>query len=211
MRVFPGLRDSFAPMLVLDRSALAQIDPSADRDNQVWTSDAEYGPAVRAIVADHYSVLTELTSQVLIGNTGLLPVTWIFGYLRALAVLIGLVAVAGLVFALSARSRRRTVSYVMSRRMGMSQGTHIRSLIIELAIAVGAGWLAGVVVGSAADGLVYRSLDVFPNLPPPPSFSLPVTVLLLTALIVAAVVVAAALATHLLSERARPAEILRLE
>jgi putative ABC transport system permease protein len=211
MAVFPGLRNGFAPMLVLDRTALDQIDQDADRDNQVWTSDSQYGSAVKAILADHFTVLTELDSDVLIGNTGLLPVTWIFGYLRALAFLIGLVAVAGLVFALSARARRRTVSYVMSRRMGMSQGTHVRSLLIELFLAVVTGWLAGAIVGAATNQLVYKSLNVLPDLPPPPSFTLPWRVLALSGLVVAGVVVVAALVTHWLSERARPAEILRIE
>ena len=137
--------------------------------------------------------------------------TWIFGYLRALAVLIGLVALAGLVFGLAARSRRRVVSYVLSRQMGMSQATHLKSLLVELLFVIGAGWIAGVVVGAGADDLVYRDLDVFPHLPPPPVFALPVAVLVTTAAIVVAVVLVAAAGTHWVSERARPAEILRLE
>ena len=208
---FPGLRDGFQPMIVVDRAALAQVDPSADRDNQVWTTDADYSSALHAIVADHFTVLTELTSRVLVGNTGLLPVTWIFGYLRSLAVLIGLVSVAGLVFALAARSRRRAVSYVMSRRMGMRRATHVRSLVIELALAAGSGWLAGSAVGSVAYGLVYRSLDIYPDLPPPPSFAVPWVVLVITAGILAAVVLLAAVGTQLASDRARPADVLRLE
>ena len=211
MPVFPGLRDSFEPMLVIDRSAFGLLDPSADRINQVWTSTSQYDAMAGALRADHYSILTELSPQVLFGNTGLLPVTWIFGYLRALAVLIGLVALAGLVFALAARSRRRAVSYVLSRQMGMSRLTHLRSLVVELALAVGAGWLLGVVVGAAADGLVYRSLDVFAALPPAPSFSWPVHVIAVMAFIVVLVVLLSALVTQLASERTRPADVLRLE
>jgi putative ABC transport system permease protein len=211
MPAFPGLRDSFEPLVVIDRAAFSLVDPAADRDNQVWTTNADYGPALRAIAADGYTVLTELSSQVLIGNTGLLPVTWIFGYLRALAVLIGVVALAGLVFGLAARSRRRVVSYVLSRQMGMSQSTHLKSLAVELLTILGAGWLIGCAVGAAADDLVYRNLDVFPELPPAPTFALPTLVLAVTAAIVVVVVVIAALGTHWASERARPAEILRLE
>jgi len=211
MPVFPGLRDSFEPMLVIDRSAFGLLDPNADRVNQVWTSTAQYNATATALRVDHYAILTELSSQVLFGNTGLLPVTWIFGYLRALAVLIGLVAIAGLVFALAARSRRRAVSYVLSRQMGMSRLTHLRSLVVELALAVGVGWLLGVVVGAIADGLVYRSLDVFAALPPVPSFSWPAQVTVVTALIVVVVVLLAAVATQLASDRTRPADVLRLE
>ncbi|MGI8761370.1 MAG: hypothetical protein ACR2LF_08790 [Jatrophihabitantaceae bacterium] len=209
--VFPGLRNGSRPMLVIDRSAIGRIDPNADRLNQLWTSDAQLSAALALLKRDGFSVLTELTSQLVIGTTGLLPVTWIFGYLQALAVLIGVVAIAGLVFALAARTRRRTVSYVLSRRMGMTRTAHLRSLLIELSLVVGFGWLAGSGVGAAAFAFVYRALDVYPALPPPASFVVPTTTLLLTALVTALVVLLASVSTHTLAERARPAEILRLE
>jgi putative ABC transport system permease protein len=209
--VFPGLRNGSRPMIVVPTSSLVSVDPNADRLNQWWTSDKELGSAYALMEQEGFSVLTELTSDVVIGTTGLLPVTWIFGYLRALAVLIGVVAIAGLIFALAARTRRRTVSYVLSRRMGMSKLTHVRSLVLELVLVVGFGWLAGSGVGAAAFGVIYRALDVYPALPPPMSFVLPAATLALTALVTAAVVLAASLATHALAERAKPAEILRLE
>ena len=53
--------------------------------------------------------------------------------------MIGMVAIAGLIFALAARTRRRTVSYVLSRRMGLTKAAHLRSLVIELGIVVGLG------------------------------------------------------------------------
>ncbi|MEO8887736.1 MAG: FtsX-like permease family protein [Jatrophihabitantaceae bacterium] len=209
--VFPGLRNGSRPMIVVNAAALVGVDSNADRLNQWWTSDNRFDAALALIHRDGYSVLTEITSDVVIGTTGLLPVTWIFGYLRALAVLIGVVAVAGLVFALAARTRRRTVSYVMGRRMGLRPLTHLRSLLIELALVVGFGWLAGSGVGAGAFALIYRALDVYPALPPPMAFVLPAATLAVTALVTAAVVVFAAVATHTLAERANPAEILRLE
>jgi ABC-type antimicrobial peptide transport system permease subunit len=198
-------------MVVVDRTALSHVDTNADRLNQVWTSDAQLDEAVLWIKAAGYNVLTEITSDVVIGTTGLLPVTWILGYLRALAILIGVVAIAGLVFALAARTRRRTVSYVLSRRMGMTKLTHLRSLLVELAIVVGFGWLLGSGAGAAAFGVIFRSLDVYPSLPPPAAYGLPAGTLVATAVVTAAVVVLASLATHALAERANPAEILRLE
>lgn len=209
--VFPGLRNGSRPMLVVPTHALDSVDSNADRLNQWWTSDRQLESAYALIQHDGFSVLTEITSDVVIGTTGLLPVTWIFGYLRALAVLIGVVAIAGLVFALAARTRRRTVSYVLSRRMGMSKLTHLRSLVLELVLVVGLGWLAGSGVGAAAFGIIYRALDLYPSLPPPMAFVLPAATLAATAVITATVVLLASVATHALAERARPAEILRLE
>ncbi|TAM88168.1 MAG: ABC transporter permease [Jatrophihabitans sp.] len=209
--VFPGLRNGFRPMVVVDVRALSHVDPQADRQNQFWTDSSNLAAGYALLHRDGFSVLTEITSDVVIGTTGLLAVTWVFGYLRALAVLIGIVAVAGLVFALASRTRRRTVGYVLSRRMGMSKGAHLRSLLIELALVVGFGWLAGSGMGAASFGAIYRALDVYPALPPPMAFVLPAATLALTALVTAAVVFLAALATHALAQRADPAEILRLE
>jgi putative ABC transport system permease protein len=209
--VFPGLRNGYRPMVVVNVRALTHVDPDADRQNQFWTDDENLTSGYALLTRENFSVLTEITSDVVIGTTGLLPVTWVFGYLRALAVLIGVVAVAGLVFALASRTRRRTVSYVLSRRMGMSKGTHVRSLVLELALVVGFGWLAGSGMGAASFGTIYRALDVYPALPPPMSFVLPAATLALTAVVTAAVVLLASIATHALAERAKPADILRLE
>lgn len=209
--IFPGLRNGFRPMIVVDETALRTVDSNADREYQLWTSSAQLDNALGLLARGGYTVLTEITSDVVIGTTGLLPVTWIFGYLRALAILIGVIAIAGLVFALAARTRRRKVSYVLSRRMGLGKRTHLLSLILELLLVVGFGWLAGSGVGAGAFGVIYRSLDVYPALPPPISFVLPVATIAVTAAVTAIVVLAAALATQALAERARPAEILRLE
>jgi putative ABC transport system permease protein len=214
--VFPGLRNSNFPMVVVDQRALAKVDASgaglnSERLNQFWTDVADYGAARHLIERNGFSVLFELTSDVVVGTTGLLPVTWLFGYLRALAVLIGVVAIAGLVFGLAARTRRRRVSYVLSRRMGMSKAAHLNSLLIELTLIIGLGWVAGSGLGLGSFGVVYGAFDVYPALAPPPDFAVPTQPIQLTALIAASIVVLAAAATHLLAERTRPAEILRLE
>lgn len=209
--VFPGLRDRYRPLLVMDRRALVGLDAGIDVVTQIWTTNAQYSAALRALAADkEYSILVELTGTVIVGNTGLLPVTWTFGYLRALAGLIGLVAVVGLVFALAARTRRRAVSYVLSRRMGLRAGAHLRSLLIELLLVVGAGWVLGALVGLGCAVLVTPQLDVYPTLLPPPSLAVPLGLLGGTAAAVVGLVLLAALATDRLARRARPGEILRL-
>lgn len=209
--VFPGWRNSAYPLVVVNQRRLSHIDPEVERLNQMWTDDAHYG-AARALLARHnYSVLFELTSDVVVGNSGLLPITWLFGYLRALAILIGLVAVAGLVFGLAARTRRRRVSYVLSRRMGMSKSVHLASLLVEIGTVVGLGWVAGSAFGVGAFRGVYRAFDVYPDLRPPPTFTTPVYPLVVTAVVVVVVVSAAAVATQVLAERTKPAEILRIE
>jgi putative ABC transport system permease protein len=209
--VFPGLRNGAFPMIVLDRAALHGVDPMTDRANQVWTSDADVARVHAMVAEDGYTVLGELSPQLLITETGLLPVTWIFGYLRALAFLIGGVAAAGLVFALAARVRQRTVAYVFTRRMGMSQWTHIRSLLTELCLVVGTGWAAGAVAGAIGFGVIVPALDVYPQLPPGAVFSLPASIFLGTGITVAVTAIVAAVTAHQLAEHAEPAAVLRLE
>jgi putative ABC transport system permease protein len=198
-------------MVVVDRAALRDVDPNADRNNQVWTSTAHITAARNVIDRAGYSVLDEVTPNVVVATTGLLPLTWIFSYLRALAIMIGMVAIAGLIFALAARTRRRTVSYVLSRRMGLTKAAHLRSLVIELGIVVGLGWAAGALVGAGAYRLILSALDIYPALPPPAAFQTPFGVWGATGGAWAAVILVAAASVHLLAERARPAEILRLE
>ena len=211
MPVFPGLRAGAFPMVVVDRTALDKVDPIFDRNNQIWTSEADNVPVRNVLDRLGYNVLDELSPQIVINTTGLLPLTWIFSYLRALAIMIGLVAIVGLVFSLAARTRRRTVSYVLSRRMGLTRAAHVRSLALELVLVVGLGYLAGVGVGSAAFRLILDSLDMYPSLPPPASFEAPTSTWALTAAVWVAVIIAATAAVQVLADRAKPAEILRLE
>lgn len=212
--VFPGLRDGSVPLVVIDQRVLSRVDTStntAERVNQAWTDDAHYAAAKRLTAARGYSVLVELTSELVVGTTGLLPVTWIFGYLQALAVLIGVVAVAGLVFGLASRTRARRVAYVLSRRMGMKRRAHVASLLVELTSILGVGWVVGSALSLAAFRLIVEKLDVYPRLPPPAPFPLPVSSLAVSAVVVGVVVVAATVSTQLLAQRTKPAEILRLE
>jgi putative ABC transport system permease protein len=209
--VFPGLRGNYQPMLVVNRAALTGIDANLDRRNEAWTTDAEVAALSTAVQRDGYSIISALDAKIRVSNSGLLPLTWIFGYLRALAVLIGAVAIAGLVFALSARTRRRTVSYVMSRRMGLRPATHIASLLTELLLVVGLGWIAGTLAGLGGYAMLTRSLDLQPQLPPGAQFVLPTISLAATGAVVALLIALAAGGTHTAAERAKPADVLRLE
>ena len=209
--VFPGLRHHTSPLVVVDRRRLATVDDAAEFDNQFWTDPSHEFAVREQLRRDGDPVVITQTARVVVSTTGLLPITWIFGYLQALAALVGLVAVAGLVFGLAARARTRRVSYVMSRRMGMTRATHVRSVLVELAVVVGSGWLAGTALGVASFTTVYRRLDVYPSLLPPPTFVVPSTPLVVSGGIVLVVIALATAATQWVADRTRPAEILRLE
>lgn len=206
---FPGLRNPKEPLVVVDRRRLAGIPQHIERSEQVWTNERLRSAAIRVLERQEAPVLYELSPQVLVGDTGLLPVTWILDYLRALAVLIGLVAVTGVVFALAARAAQQTVAYVMAVRMGVRPRAHLTSLFAELALLIGLGWLLGTALAEVAAAAVYRLLDTLPEFPPAPSFVVEVGVIVVLAAIALAVILAAAFFAHAVARRARPSDAMR--
>jgi putative ABC transport system permease protein len=206
---FPGLRDPYSPMIIVDRRALTGMPDHIERAEQVWTGADDRAAAVRVLDQAHVSVLFELSPPVLVGNTGLLPVTWVLSYLRALALLIGLVAMAGLVFALASRARRTAVAYILTRRMGVRRRTHLASLVVELTLIVGVGWLAGTALAEGSLGVVYRLLDTYPAFPPAPRFIFDGVAVAGLGVAAAVVVLAASALAQLLADRADPAATMR--
>jgi len=209
--VFPGLRQPFAPMLVVDRAALARVDPFVNRVEEVWTTNAQRQACLAAVGRDDVGISAEISPTSFLGHTGLLPIGWIGNYLRALAVLAGVIAATGLVLALGARTRERTASYVLARRMGLTGRVHRRSLAIELGIVVGVGWIAGAALAIADAALVDGRLDVNADFPPAPSLVTPVITLGASAMAVAVVIAVAAWITQRVADRANPADVMRLE
>jgi putative ABC transport system permease protein len=209
LEAFPGLRDAYQPIVIVNRQALRNMPLHIERAEQIWTSDAEHAAAAANLARQHVSVLYELSPDVVVTKTGLLPVTWVLAYLRALALLIGLVAIAGLVFALGARTRRAALAYVLSRRMGVSRATHLGSLLRELALIVGLGWLIGSGLAEGGVGAVYRLLDTYPQIPPRPVFVFDGVVVAALAGACAALVVVAAGLAQVLADRADAARTMR--
>jgi putative ABC transport system permease protein len=209
LEAFPGLRDAYQPMVIVNRQALKHMPLHIERAEQIWTSDADHAAAAANLAHQHVSVLYELSPDVVVGKTGLLPVTWVLAYLRALALLIGLVAIAGLVFALGARTRRAAVAYVLARRMGVSRAAHLGSLLGELALIVGVGWLIGSGLAEGGVGAVYRLLNTYPQIPPKPVFIFDGVVVSALAGACAVLVVVAAGLAQLLADRADAARTMR--
>jgi putative ABC transport system permease protein len=207
---FPGLRSAATPLLVVDRAALPRLDPYAARGEEVWTSTADAGGAARAVSAGGLRVTGRVTSEAILRNTDLYPLTWTFGYVEVLAGLAGGIGVCALLLYLAARQRSRTAAYALSRRMGLTRRTHLASLAIELAAAVGIGALLGVLLARLVLEPVVRVLDLEPGRPPytaVPVLSVPAVLAVLAAAVL--LVLLGALATQLVADRARPADVLR--
>jgi putative ABC transport system permease protein len=202
---FPGERDPYRPLVVVDRTALPPLPQDTDRIEEVWTSDAAAPAALAALRRDGVAASYEVTPRTFLNSTRLRPVTWTFGYLRALAYLTGLVALTALTFAFTARTRRLALSYHLARRMGLTRAAHRRSLSAELTTLLAVSWAAGGALALAAVALV----DVYPALPPPPDFPLPVSTIVASAVFAAVVAVVGAAALQRALDRIAPADLLR--
>jgi len=209
--IFPGLRDGFEPLIVVNRDALRNADPFVIRSEEVWTTQSSARAAKATLDRADILTFSQRSPASFLSSSGLLPITWIFQYLRALAVLIGLVALAGLVFALAARTRRRTASYVLARRMGLHKRAFRRSMAVELTAVLGMGWIVGAGFGLIAVATVYRMLDPDLTDPPSPALAIPVATLVGTLLVTITAVTLGALITQYFADRADPASVMRLE
>jgi len=176
---------------------------------EIWTNgDPE--PAAAAIREQDARLFRVFTTTEVFELANFLGVSWTFGYLQALAAFVGVIAIGGLLLYLETRQRKRTASYAMARRMGLSRWTHFRSLLAELGSVLVVAGIVGVGLAAAACAMAYRRLDVDPIREPSPLLAIPW--ITLAAIAVAAIVVAFLTAVYAQrrSDRANPAEVLRL-
>ncbi|WP_222262637.1 FtsX-like permease family protein [Modestobacter marinus] len=208
-RVLPGDRSAGPVVLVAaDRLPDVQRTAGAAPVAEIWTNGPA-GPAIDALVDAGGRVSRQIEPGLVQTNANFLGITWTFGYLSALAVFVGVIAVGGLLLYLEARTRSRVSGYVMARRLGLARTAHLRSLVAELAGVAVPGLVLGSVLAAAAVALVYRRLDVDLLRPPTPLLDLPWAAVASSAVVVLAVATLAALYAQRAADRADPATVLR--
>jgi len=208
-RVLPGRR-SDSPVVLVEADRLPQIPriAGAAPTSELWTN-GDPGAAIDALTGAGARSIRTLTPDSVQESANFLGITWTFGYLSALAVFVGVIAIGGLLLYLEARSRSRVSGYVMARRLGLTRAAHLRSLLVELAGVAVAGLLLGGVLAAGAVALVYRRLDVDRLRPPTPLLDVPWSALALSAVVVVIVAGLAALYAQRAADRADPATVLR--
>jgi putative ABC transport system permease protein len=206
VRVLPGQRLDL-PLYLVDASALGPVDDTAQRYAEVWTDNE--AAARQAMTAQGMRVFAVSTDDQVRRVANLLGVGWAFGYLEALAALVGLVAVGGLLLYLETRQRARVASYALARRMGLRGRAHFGSLFGELGTLVGAAATLGAGLALLAVLAVYRLLDLDVDRPPPPLLSLPLADLAWAALAALVVALGAAAYAHNGASRADISEVMR--
>ena len=83
--------------------------------SELWTN-GQQGPAIEALVGAGGRA-PRRSPAACSAAANFLGITWTFGYLSALAVFVGVIAVGGLLLYLEARTRTRVSGYVMARRL----------------------------------------------------------------------------------------------
>ncbi|MDQ3504587.1 MAG: FtsX-like permease family protein, partial [Actinomycetota bacterium] len=207
--VLPGRRTA-EPLLLLDnRLVSGEVPQSANLRYEIWTN-GDPAPAAAEIQEQGARLFRVFTTTEVFELANFLGVSWTFGYLQALAAFVGIIAIGGLLLYLETRQRKRTASYAMARRMGLSRWAHFRSLLAELGSVLVVAGIVGGGLAAAAIAMAYRRLDVDPIRVPSPLLAIPWVTL--AAIAFAAILVAFVTAVYAQrrSDRANPAEVLRL-
>ena len=208
-RVLPGDRTN-SPVVLVAADRLGEIPRNAQASpaSELW-ADRVSSAASTAMTAAGAQNIRVFDADVVQETANFLGITWTFGYLSALAVFVGVIAVGGLLLYLEARSRSRVSGYVMARRLGLSRAGHLRSLLLELVGVSVVGLVLGGVLAAGAVALVYRRLDVDLLRPPTELLDVPWATGAVTALATLVIAALAALYAQRAADRADPATVLR--
>jgi putative ABC transport system permease protein len=133
-----------------------------------------------------------------------------FAMLNVLGLAAAVLVMGVLVVYLQARQRARSVSNVLSMRMGMGGGQARAALILELMAMLFAAFVLGASMGMVAGGLIAPLLDPLQTIPPAPLFDAPIGVGLWTLLGVLVVSVAGGWFVHRRAAAVDLGEVLRV-
>jgi putative ABC transport system permease protein len=212
LRAFPGNRPNRVTVVVdmegLQRSAQnhgATIFPM----HELWAK-GEPATVLRQLAAHRIPVDFASTPDEAKRSPRFLALSWTFGYLEALGVAAGVVALLGMVLYLQARQRDREVAYALARRMGLTSRAHAASVAMELAGMLLSAFVIGAGLAVVAAVLVFGKLDPLPALPPGPLLRYPFALFgsALAALLLSSV--AGAWIVQQRADRANVAEVMRL-
>lgn len=133
-----------------------------------------------------------------------------FSMLNILGLAAGVLVIGVLVVYLQARERARTVSNVLSMRMGMRDGQARAALVLELAALLLAAFVLGAMTGMIAGRLIAPLLDPLQTIPPPPLFEPPIAAALWTLVGLAVVSVGGGWLVHRRAAAIDLGEVLRV-
>jgi putative ABC transport system permease protein len=149
------------------------------------------------------------SSEEVLDTPAFLALRWTFSYLRALGIMAGAIALAGLLLYLQTRQQAREVSYALARRMGLSRSAHRRAVALELGGMLAISLAIGSVLALASAWLIHSRLDPLPGVPPDPLFDVPSQLLTVLVPVIAVAALAGAWRVQRRADTAKVGEVLR--
>jgi hypothetical protein len=212
---FPGV-SSDDPVIVVDvRSLVDRVEPqgnpfvSANARSEFWI-EGEPDEALAAVGDLEAFPLGTLTLDEVKDVPFIRAAIETFAMLNVLGLAAALLVAGVLIVYLQARQRARSVSNVLSSRMGMRDRHARLALVLEVGAMLLAALVAGGGLGVLAAALVVPLLDPLQTIPPGPLFAMPSTVLVWTAVAVVAVAVVGGWLVHRRAAGVDLGEVLRV-
>ena len=214
VETFPGT-SSQAPLLVADSAALERLFPTLGPVVSSRASTELWGKGDGRLVANAFGALEDepyniLTAQEVKDIPSISAVIDTFGVLNVLGLGAGLLVIVVILMYLQARQRARVVSFALSRRMGLSVGSHRWALVAELALLLLGSFVLGGVLATGAAMIIVGMIDPLASIPPEPLFVPPFGRFAMTAVVLLLVAVVGGAITNRRSARARIAEVMRV-
>jgi putative ABC transport system permease protein len=214
-RAFPGV-NSDDPVLVVDAAALEER--VGGRHNplrrpgartELWIAGDPDQALADISMLDAFPLGT-LTAQDVKDVPFIQAAIETFSMLNVLGLAAALLVIGVLVVYLQARQRARTVSNVLSMRMGMRDRQAGAALVLELAAMLLVAFVLGASLGMVAGRLVSPLLDPLQTIPPAPLFDAPLPVVGWTFVGLAVVAVAGGWLVHRRASAVDLGEVLRV-
>ncbi|HEY7195796.1 MAG TPA: hypothetical protein VH306_01270 [Gaiellaceae bacterium] len=214
---FPGM-SADRPLVVTTEQALERASDRSGRSNPmqqgsertyVWGkgSPDDVEGAVRASGVTPYYIVTV---DSVLGEPDIAAEIRSFGFLRALGIGVGLLAILGLLFYLQARQRGRILASALSRRMGLRGEKEALAVGAELAAVLLVAFATGAVVSLAAARIVLPHVDPLATLAPAPLFRTPLEAVLVAGICVLVVASIGGALVQWAARRANVANVMRL-
>lgn len=215
VEAWPGMKPNRGVM-VADAATMSRIatdlgatpsDPFAS--DEVWIrGDPETGLdrlADAGVVVDRFLSADDIEEE-----PALRSLSWTLGFLQALGLLAGLIAVVGVTLNLQARQQAREISYALARRMGLSRASHRLAIGGELIAMLATAALSGGVFAIVAARLISSQIDPLAGLPPGGIFQVPLGILWGLPAVLVAISVLGAMWVQRSADRMNVAEVMRL-
>ena len=215
VHAWPGMAPN-RPMMIVDGPTYTRVaqaagatatDPFAT--DQVWAK----GSAERALrMLEQEGVLVQYhrSARDVQASPPFRSLSWTFGFLRALGLMAGALAVIGVVLYIQSRQASRDVSYAIARRMGLRRRSHRGAIAAELAAMLATSFVIGGGLALVAAALVLDEVDPLPGLPPGSLLTIPSPLVWGTALALFLVGGFSAWFVQRRADRINVAEVMRL-